>query len=145
MGLPLIKHSSFFLLPMENPVCTRRGMHTSDGGKLCAAEFYSCPGMLIVTGVDNVHALHVLQLAAVISCVMSMMTKGSECALKIPSGCSPLFHVPQVLCWFSKCVCCKSFTNSSFSRASSVSLKMYYGKFTLLSLILSILYFTIVK
>lgn len=89
---------SFFLLPVENIVCTRREMRTSVEEELYAPEFYSCPGMLIVTGVDNVHALHVLQLAAVILCVMSMMTKGSECTLKIPSGCSPLFHVPQALC-----------------------------------------------
>lgn len=51
---------------MENIVCTRRATHTSVEEELYAPEFYSWPGMLIVTGVDNVHALHVLQLGAVI-------------------------------------------------------------------------------
>lgn len=66
MGLPFRKHSSFFLLPVENIVCTRRATHASVEEELYAPEFYSWPGMLIVTGVDNVHALHVLQLGAVI-------------------------------------------------------------------------------
>lgn len=41
-------------------------MRTSVEEEPYATELYSWPGMLIVTGVDNVHALHVLQLGAVI-------------------------------------------------------------------------------
>lgn len=123
----------------------KKGMSTSFEEERYAPEFYSWPKMLRVTGVDEVHTLHVLQLAAVISCVMSVMTKDSECTLKIPPVSSPLFHVPQVLCQVCKCMCCNSFASCNFSRASSVSLKRYYRKCTLLSLILLILYFIIVK
>lgn len=56
-------------------------MCTTVEEELYAPEFYSWPGMLIVTHVENVYALHVLQLAAVISCVVSMMTKDFKCAL----------------------------------------------------------------
>lgn len=38
--------------------------------------------MLIVEGVKNVHALQVLQFAAVISCVECVMTKASEMCIE---------------------------------------------------------------
>lgn len=46
--------------------------------ELYAHKFWAWPGILIVKGVEGVHALHVLQFAAVILCVKCKMTKGFE-------------------------------------------------------------------
>lgn len=68
--------------------------------ELYAHEFYSRHGMLIVKGVEDVHALHVLQFAALILCIMCMMTKGFEmkCALEITQDVLPCSLCPKHCC-----------------------------------------------
>lgn len=130
MGLPLIKHSSLFLLAMLHVVYTR-GMCIWVEEELYAHEFYLWPGMLIDKGAEDVHARHVLQFAAVISCYVHDDKRFWNVHWKFPQDVPPCSLCPKQCCQLVKCMCCNSFTNSSICCTSSlvwaweVLLKMY--------------------
>lgn len=71
--------------------------------------------MLIVKGVEDVHALHVLQFAAVILCVMCTMTKGSEMCIEISLRMFPLVPCAPsaAVSWLNACVAIASQTVAS--------------------------------
>lgn len=108
--------------------------------------------MLIVKGVEDVHALHVLQFAALILCIMCMMTKGFEvkCALEITQDVLPCSLCPKHCCWLNVCVAIASQAVASLKHLLhlfiSVNLRSTIGNVAfLLRLIFQTLYFVVVK